>query len=328
MKTRLTEMMGIEHPIVCGGMMRLAYPPLCAAISNAGGLGNLTAAMYEDKESFRGAIQETRRLTERPFIVNVTLLPSIGVSDDRYAMYFDTLAEERVAAVEISGTPLNRYKEGVYFKKLKDAGVKLFHKVGSVRHGKSAEKAGYDAVFAAGVEEGGHPLNENVATTVLTPRMAEELSIPVVATGGMADGRGLAAALCLGAEGIMMATRFINTHECTVHEKVHEEIIRRQENETVLYGNSIGLQGRALLNDSMREVLKIEARGGGGEETPPHHAGALGDEIWQKGEMDRGLIAVGQSIGLIHDVLTCKELLDGIVRDAEAILKGALGRFS
>lgn len=328
MKTRLTEMMGIEHPIACGGMMRLAYPPLCAAISNAGGLGNLTAAMYEDKESFRGAIAETRRLTDRPFIVNVTLLPSIGVSDDRYAMYFDTLAEERVAAVEISGTPLNRYRDGVYFKKLKDAGAKLFHKVGSVRHGKSAEKAGYDAVFAAGVEEGGHPLNENVATTVLTPRMAEELSIPVITTGGMADGRGLAAALCLGAEGIMMATRFINTYECKVHERVHEELICRQENETVLYGNSIGLQGRALLNDSMREVLKIEARGGGLEEILPHIAGALGDETWQKGEMNRGLIAVGQSIGLIHDVLTCKELLDGIVRDAEVILRGVLTRFS
>ena len=328
MKTRLTELMGIEYPIVCGGMMRLAYPSLCAAISNAGGLGNLTAAMYEDKDAFRGAIEETRRLTDRPFIVNVTLLPSIGVADDRYIMYFDTLAEEKVAAVEISGTPLNRYKDGVYFKKLKDAGVKLFHKVGSVRHGKSAEKAGYDAVFAAGVEEGGHPLNENVATTVLTPRMAEELSIPVVTTGGMADGRGLAAALCLGAEGIMMASRFINTAECVVHEKVHEELIRRQENETVLYGNSIGLQGRALLNDSIREVMKIEARGGGLEEILPHIAGALGDEIWQKGEMDQGLIAVGQSIGLIHNVLTCKELLDGIVRDAEAILQDNLRRFS
>jgi len=262
------------------------------------------------------------------FIVNVTLLPSIGVADDRYAMYFDTLAEEKVAAVEISGTPLNRYKDGVYFKKLKDAGVRLFHKVGSVRHGKSAEKAGYDAVFAAGVEEGGHPLNENVATTVLTPRMAEELSIPVVTTGGMADGRGLAAALCLGAEGIMMATRFINTYECTVHEKVHEEMILRQENETVLYGNSIGLQGRARMNDSIREVMKIEARGGGLDEILPHIAGALGDEIGQRGEMNQGLIAVGQSIGLIHNVLTCKELLDGIVRDAEAILQNNLGRFS
>ncbi len=328
MKTRLTDMMGITYPIVCGGMMRLAYPPLCAAISNAGGLGNLTAAMYEDRESFRGAIRETRRLTDKPFIVNVTLLPSIGVPDERYRMYFDTLAEEKVAAVEISGTPLNRYEGGVYFKKLKDAGVKLFHKVGSVRHGKSAEETGYDAVFAAGVEEGGHPLNENVATTVLTPRMVEELTIPVITTGGMANGRGLAAALCLGAEGIMMATRFINTYECKVHEKVYEEMIRRQENETVLYGNSIGLQGRALMNDSIREVLKIEARGGSLEEIIPHIAGALGDEIWQKGEMDTGLIAVGQSIGLIHDVLTCKELLDGIVHDAEAILKDNLSRFS
>lgn len=327
MKTRLTEMMGITCPIVCGGMMRLAYPTLCAAISNAGGLGNLTAAMYEDKEAFRGAIQDVRDLTDKPFIVNVTLLPSIGIADDRYDMYFETIAEEKVAALEISGLPLNRYKDGLYLKKIKDAGTKLIHKVGSVKHGKYVEKAGYDAVFAAGVEEGGHPLNENVATTVLTPRMAEELKIPVITTGGMADGRGLAAALCLGAEGIMMATRFINTRECKVHEKVYEELIRRQENETVLYGNSIGLQGRGLLNDSMREVLKIEARGGGLDEIIPHIAGALGDEIWQEGEMNKGLIAVGQSIGLIHDVVTCKELLEGIVKEAEEVLAKSLGRF-
>ncbi|MDY0045354.1 MAG: nitronate monooxygenase, partial [Syntrophales bacterium] len=216
---------------------------------------------------------------------------------------------------------------GVYLKKLKDAGVKIVHKVGSVRHGKSAEKAGYDAVIAAGVEEGGHPLNENVATTVLTPRMAEELKIPVITAGGMANGRSLAAALCLGADGIMMATRFINTLECAVHEKVREEIVRRQENETVLYGNSIGLQGRGLLNDSMREVLKIEARGGTLEEIFPHIAGALGDEIWQKGEVSKGLIAVGQSIGLVHDVLSCRELLDGIVKEAEEALASGLKRF-
>ncbi len=327
MKTRLTEMMGIEYPIICGGMMRLAYPALCAAISNAGGLGNLTAAMYDDETAFRGAIEETRRLTDKPFMVNVTLLPSIGITGERYAMYFDTIADEKITALEISGMPLNRYEGGVFLKKLKDAGVKIIHKVGSVKHGLSAEKAGYDAVIAAGVEEGGHPLNENVATTVLTPRMAEELKIPVITTGGMANGRGLAAALCLGADGIMMATRFINTRECKVHEKVHEELIRRQENETVLYGNSIGLQGRGLLNDSMREVLKIEARGGGLEEIIPHIAGALGDEIWQNGEMNRGLIAVGQSIGLIHDVLTCKELLDGMMKEAEEVLAASLGRF-
>ncbi len=327
MKTKLTEMLGIKYPIICGGMMRLAYPPLCAAISNAGGLGNLTAAMYESKEDFVAAIREVQALTDKPFIVNVTLLPHIGVPPERYTSYFEAISEEHVAALELSGVPLHRYEGGIYMEMLKEAGVKTFHKVGSVRHGKSAEKAGYDGVFAAGVEEGGHPLNENVATTVLTPRMVEEVDIPVITTGGMASGAGLAAALCLGAEGIMMATRFINTHECNVHPKVHEEMINRLENETTLYGNSIGLQGRGLLNDSIRAVLEIEAKGGGLEEVYPHIAGALGDEIWQEGKMDTGLIAVGQSIGLIHDVVSCQELLDRIAQEAEDILKQNLARF-
>jgi NAD(P)H-dependent flavin oxidoreductase YrpB (nitropropane dioxygenase family) len=327
MKTRLTEMLGIKYPIICGGMMRLAYPELCAAISNGGGLGNLTAAMYQTREEFKTAIQEVRALTDKPFIVNVTLLPSIGVPPERYRDYFETAAEERVAAMEVSGTPLHRYEGGVYLKLLKDAGVKLFHKVGSVRHGKSAEKGGYDGVFAAGVEEGGHPLNENVATTVLTPRMATELDIPVITTGGIASGVGLAAALCLGAEGVMMASRFINTHECKVHPNVYQEMIDRQENDTALYGNSIGLQGRALINDSIRKVLEIEARGGALEEILPHIHGELGDEIWLQGKMDKGLIAVGQSIGLIHDVVSCQELLDTMVRDAEMCIKRAMASF-
>lgn len=320
MKTRITEMLGIKYPIICGGMMRLAYPDLCAAISNAGGLGNLTSAMYQDKADFTAAIRSVKAQTDKPFIVNVTLLPSIGIGDEKYQGYFEAIAEEGVAALELSGTPLHRYKDGYYFRLLKDAGVKLFHKVGSVRHGKSAEKAGYDGVFAAGVEEGGHPLNENVTSIVLTNRMVQELEIPVVTTGGIANGQGLAAALCLGAEGVMMATRFINTKECKVHPAVYDEMIKRQENETVLYGNSIGLQGRALLNDSIKEVLKIEAEGGGIEEIIPHISGALGDEIWQEGNLNQGLVAIGQTVGLIHDVLSCQDLIDRMVTEAKTAL--------
>lgn len=307
--------------------MRLAYPQLCAAISNAGGLGNLTSAMYEDKQSFINAIRQVRQLTDNPFIVNVTLLPSIGVPPKRYQGYFEAIAEEKVAALELSGTPLHRYEGGIYFNMIKKAGVKIFHKVGSVKHGLSAQKAGYDGVFAAGVEEGGHPLNENVTTMVLTPRMAETLDIPVVTTGGIANGETMAAAFCLGADAVMMATRFINTHECRVHHNVHEEMIKRNENETVLYGNSIGLQGRALLNNSIRRVLEIEARGGGLEEIYPHIAGGLGDSIWQEGKMNEGLVAVGQSIGLVHDVLTCRELIDRMMREAEVALSQNLQRF-
>ncbi|MCP4755154.1 MAG: nitronate monooxygenase [Proteobacteria bacterium] len=327
MKTKLTEMLGIEYPVVCGGMMRLAYPPLCAAISNAGGLGNLTSAMYPDKDSLKAAIRQVKELTDKPFWVNVTLLPAIGVKPEQYKAYFDAIIEEEVAAMEIGGTPLDRFEGGQYLKKLKDAGVKLFHKVGSVKHAKHAEEAGYDGVIAAGVEEGGHPLNENVATTVLTPRIAEELSIPVITAGGMADGRSLAAALCLGAEGILMATRFICTHECKVHETVYQELIRRQENETVLYGNSIGLQGRALLNDSIRKVVEIERKGGGLDEILPHITGQYGDDIWLEGKMDVGLIPVGQSMGMIHEVVSCRQLLDDIAGEAEKVLSQSSARF-
>lgn len=320
MKTRITEMLGIKYPIVCGGMMRLAYPNLCAAISNAGGLGNLTAAMYANKDELIAAIREVRELTDKPFWVNITLLPAINISDQQYKDYFDAIIEEKVTAIEVGGTPLDRFAGGEYLKKLKDGGVKVIHKLGSVKHALHAEKAGYDAVIAAGTEEGGHPLNENVATTVLTPRVVESVKIPVITAGGMANGRGLAAALCLGADGILMASRFICTHECKVHDNVRQELIRRQENETVLYGNTIGLQGRALLNETIKKVLEIEERRGGLEEILPLIAGTLGPDIWEKGNINAGSINVGQSIGLIHEVLSCKELLDGIVQEAEEII--------
>ncbi len=320
MKTRITELFGIKHPILCGGMHRLCVPKLCAAVSNAGGLGSLTASTYPEKEDFVKAIREVRKLTDKPFWCNVTMLPAVHLSEENYKNYFDAIIEENVSGVEISGMPVDRLANGEYLDRLLEADVKLVHKVGAVRHAKHAEKVGYSAVIAAGIEEGGHPLNENVATTVMTPRIAEAVKIPVITTGGMVNGRSLAAALCLGAEGIMMATRFICTKECDVHPNVKQEIIRRQENETVLYGNTIGLQGRALLNDSIRKVMEIEERKGGLEEILPHIAGTWGPEIWEKGNMNIGLIPVGQSIGLINDVVSCKELIERIVREAEEII--------
>lgn len=327
MKTRVTELFGIKYPILCGGMYQLAKPKLCAAVSNAGGLGNITAAWYRKKEDFIAALHEVRELTDKPFWVNVTLLPGMSLSDEQYKFFLDTIAQEKVPAVEISGMPLSRFQGGEYISKLKEAGVKLVHKVGSVRHAMHAEKVGYDAVLAAGVEEGGHPLNENVATTVLTPCMSEAVDIPVITTGGMADGRGLAAALCLGAEGIMMASRFICTQECEVHDNVRQELIKRQENETVLYGNTIGLQGRALANETMMKVLEIEKNRGGLDEILPLISGEHSNEIWEKGNMNTGAIAVGQSIGLIKDVVSCQELLDRIVAEAEEILGRVKSKF-
>src|SRR5208337_309623 len=248
MKTAITEMFGIKYPIICGARMWLCKPRLCAAVSNAGGMGNLTAGNYATEDEFRKAIRETRQLTAMPFMVNVTILPSVHITGEHHRMYLRICSEEKVAGLEISGTPLDKAVGREYVEMLKKAGVKLFHKVGSVRHAVHAEKEGYDGIYAAGIEEGGHPLNDDVTTMVLTPRITETVRIPVVAAGGIADGRTMAAALALGAEGVMMATRFAATQECEVHDNIKQELIRRQEFETVLICKSIGLQGRAIKN--------------------------------------------------------------------------------
>lgn len=322
MKTRMTELFGIKYPIMCGGMMWLCKPELCAAVSNAGGLGNITAGNYDTGEELRAAIRECRKLTDKPFGVNITLLPSFRITPETYADYFRVCCEEKVTAIEISGRPAREYIGMVH-----EAGVKIMHKVGAVRHALHAEKLGYDAVIAAGIEEGGHPLNDDVATTVLTPRIAESVRIPVITTGGIADGRGLAAALALGADGVMMATRFIATKECQVHPAIHEEIVKRQEMDTTLITKSIDMQGRALKNGLVAQILEIEQRGGGLMELAPLLLGQRVKEAWQTGDVDGAAFYVGQSIGLVKNVVSCQELLDGMVREAEEILRRSLAKF-
>ncbi|MBW1818287.1 MAG: nitronate monooxygenase, partial [Deltaproteobacteria bacterium] len=260
-KTAITEMFGVKYPIICGAMMWLSKPQLCAAVCNAGGMGNLTAGNWETEEDFRAAIQETRKLTDKPFTVNISILPSLHITADHHRMYIKVCAEEQVAAMEISGAPLDRGVGMDAIETLKKAGVKLFQKVGSVRHARHAEKVGYDGIYAAGLEEGGHPLNDDVTTMLLTPRIVESVNIPVVTVGGIADGRSLAAALTLGAQGVMMASRFIATRECLVHENIKQELVRRQENDTTIFGRSIGLQGRGLMNKVLGEIVAVEERG-------------------------------------------------------------------
>lgn len=316
MKTKITEMLGIKYPIICGGMLWLAKPELAAAISNAGGLGNVTAGNYDSGEELRAAIKKTKELTNKPFGVNITLLPSFRIAPETYDDFFKVCCEEKVAAIEVSGSPATKYLDSVH-----RAGVKIFHKVGAVRHAINISKLGYDGVFAAGIEEGGHPLNDDVTTMVLTPRIAESVAIPVVAVGGIADGRGLAAALCLGAEGVMMATRFINTKECNVHKNIYEEIIRRQEHDTTLICKTVNLQGRALINDLTKEILDLEARGAKMDDLFPFLSGQRVKKAWKNGDINNAAFMVGQSVGLINDVLSCQELLDNMVMDAENILK-------
>jgi nitronate monooxygenase len=315
-KTAITDMFGIDYPIICGAMMWLCKPSLCAAISNAGGMGNLTAGNYETKEAFRDAIRETRKLTDKPFMVNITLLPSIRITPEHHRMYIEVCAEERVAGIEFSGTPADKAAGPQYVEMLKKAGVKLFHKVGAVRHAVHAEKVGYDGIYAAGIEEGGHPLNDDVTTMILTPRIVETVKIPVVTVGGVADGRTLAAAMVLGASGVMMASRFVATRECEVHDNIKQEIIRRQEFETMIFGKSIGLQGRGLKSKVLDEITAIEERGGGLEELIPLMSGQRIKEAWETGNVDYAPLMVGQSIGLIRDVPSCRELLERMATEA------------
>jgi nitronate monooxygenase len=316
MKTAITEMFGIKYPIICGAMMWLCKPKLCAAISNAGGMGNLTAGNYSTEEEFREAINLTRKLTDKPFMVNVTILPSVHITAEHHKMFLRVCAEEKVAGLEISGSPLDKAVGKEYIDVLKKAGVKLFHKVGSVRHAVHAEKSGYDGIYAAGIEEGGHPLNDDVTTMVLTPRIVESVKIPVVTVGGVSNGRTFAAALALGAEGVMMATRFVATQECEVHDNIKQELIRRQEYETTLICKSIGLQGRAIKNKIVEEVLAVEAKCGGLEQLIPLISGQRVKEAWEFGNVDNAPMMMGQSVGFVKDIPTCKDLIERIVTEA------------
>ena len=324
--TTITKMFGVKYPIICGAMMWICKPQLCAAISNAGGLGNLTAGNYETEDDFRNAIRETRKLTDHPFMVNVTILPSVRITKEMHRMYLRVCAEERVAGLEISGAPIDQACGMECIDQLKKANVKLFHKVGSVRHARHAEKVGYDGVYAAGIEEGGHPLNDDVTTMVLTPRIVEETGLIVVTAGGIGNGTTMAGALTLGADGVMMASRFIATKECQVHDNIKQELVNRKEMDTTLICKSIQLQGRALRNDCVSEILDTEARGGKLEDLLPLISGKRILEAWDRGNVEHAPMMVGQSIGFINDIPTCKELLERMAAECEARLEKTYGK--
>jgi len=316
MKTRITEMFGIKYPIICGAMYLVGEPKLTAAVSNAGGMGTLTAGHYSTSDELRNAIRETKKLTDKPFLVGITILPSFHAID--HGKNLEICAEEKVGGIEVSGTPLDKFrKDKDYISLLKKAGVKMFHKVGSLRHALHAQDVGYDGIYAAGIEEGGHPLNEDVTTMVLTPKIAENIKIPVVTVGGIADGKSLAAALALGAEGVMMATRFMATHECTVHENIKKEILKRQENDTTLICKSVNLQGRAIRNKVVEEVLALEAKGANIMELAALITGERCKKAWDTGDVDIAPMMMGQSLGRIYDIKSCAQVIEDMVKQAK-----------
>lgn len=236
--------------------------------------------------------------------------------------------EEGVAGLEISGKPLDRGVGEKYIKMCKDAGVKMMHKVGAVRHARHAINVGYDAIMAAGIEEGGHPLDDDVSSMVLTNKMCQTYpDVPIITVGGIADGRGLAAALALGDDAVMMASRFVITQECFAHDRIKQELCNREEMDTMLVMKTLGVQGRVLKNKVVADILEIENRDGGIQELMPLISGERNQIAWNDGDVDLSMIMVGQSIGLCHDVPTCQELLDRMIVEAENAMNSAMAKF-
>jgi nitronate monooxygenase len=320
MRTRITDLFGIQHPIVQGGMHYVGYAQLASAVSNAGGLGIITALTQPTPEDLAREIARCREMTDRPFGVNITILPTF--KDVPYGEYLRAIVEGGVKIVETAG----RNPEP-HLAALKAAGIKVIHKCTSVRHALKAERIGCDAASVDGFECGGHPGEDDIPNMILLPRAAEELTIPFIASGGMADGRSLVAALALGADGINMGTRFIATKEAPVHANVKQALVDADELQTRLIMRPLRNTERVLSNAATEAVLEIEREKGdevGIEDIRHLVAGEQGRKVLQEGQMDAGAWSCGMVAGLIHDVPTCKELIDRIMAEAEGLIQGRL----
>ncbi|MDM0045531.1 nitronate monooxygenase family protein [Variovorax dokdonensis] len=319
MKTRITELFGIEHPIIQGGMHFVGLAELAAAVSNAGGLGIITGLTQKTPELLAREIARCREMTDKPFGVNLTFLPTVSSPD--YPGYIKAIIDGGVKAVETAGNNPQKW-----LPVLKEAGIKVIHKCTSVRHSLKAEAIGCDAVSVDGFECGGHPGEDDIPNFILLPRAAEELKIPFVASGGMADGRSLVAALALGAEGMNMGTRFIATKEAPVHENVKQAIVAASELDTRLVMRPLRNTERVLTNEAVERLLQKERELGASikfEDIIEEVAGVY-PRIMQKGEMEAGAWSCGMVAGLIHDVPTVKELIDGIMAQAEGLIRQRL----
>lgn len=313
-QTRLTEMLRIKHPIIQGGMLWLSGAELTAAVSNAGGLGIISSATFPKKEDLRAEIRRAKELTAKPFGVNIPLLPAIKPLDVNGII--EVLAEEGVGVVETAGRSPEEY-----IPVLKKNAIKIMHKVTSVRFARRAEAIGCDMVVIDGFECAGHPGEEDVSSLVLLPVTADAVSIPVIASGGFADGRGLVAALALGAEGILMGTRFMISREAPMHTKVKEYLARLPETETTLVLRSLRNSARVIKNVVSGRVLELEKQGATIEDLLPLVSGQKEKELMDTGDLERGLLHCGQVVGLIKDIPTVEEIINGIVAQAVAVKK-------
>lgn len=310
-KTKVTDLLGIKYPIIQGGLAYLAYSDLAAAVSNAGGLGQITAMSLPSPESLRNEIRKTREKTKNPFGVNF----AIGQHGRPFSELLDVAIEEKVPVISMTGgnpAPL--------FEQLKDVPVKKLVLVAAKRQAVKAEQLGADAVMVVGQEGGGHLGTNDTGTFVLVPQVVDAVSIPVIASGGIGDGRGLMAALSLGAEGIEMGTRFIATKECVhAHEHYKQAILTGDENDTVIIKKSLGAPARAIANEWTEKIIELEQKFGCYEQLKDYISGDVNKRYIYDGKIDEGFAWAGQIIGLIHDVPSVSELFSRMIKDAEMI---------
>ena len=321
MKTKITELLGIQYPIVQGGMHYVGFAELAAAVSNAGGLGTITGLTQKTADDLRQEIRKCHALTDKPFAVNLTFLPSLAAPD--YPAYVSAIVEEGVKVVETAGRNPQQVMPA-----LKEAGVKVIHKCTSVRHSLKAQSIGCDAVSVDGFECGGHPGEDDVPNFILLPRAADELEIPIIASGGMADGRSLVAALALGADGINMGTRFMATKEAPIHTNVKEALLEATELDTRLVMRPLRNTERVLNNSAAQRLLEKEKSLGHElkiDDIIEEVAGVY-PKVMMDGEMETGVWSCGMVVGLINDIPTCKELIDRTMAEARLILEKRNGQ--
>ncbi|MGJ8535657.1 MAG: NAD(P)H-dependent flavin oxidoreductase [Parasphingopyxis sp.] len=322
MKTRITELFGIEHPIIQGGMHYVGFAELAAAVSNAGGLGIITALTQPSAQALAEEIAKCREMTDKPFGVNLTFLPVVNSPD--YPGMVRAIIEGGVKAVETAGNnPVQ------VLPALHEAGIKVIHKCTSVRHALKAQSIGCDAVSVDGFECGGHPGEDDIPNMILLPRAADELDIPFVSSGGQADGRSLVASLAMGAEGMNMGTRFIATKEAPVHQNVKDAIVAASELDTRLVMRPLRNTERVLNNPAVERVLEIEKEKGADLQFTDiiEQVAGVYPKIMKEGDMDIGAWSCGMVAGLINDIPTCQELIDRIMAEAEAIIRERLEGF-
>ena len=318
-KTRITEMLGIEHPIVQGGMQAVGTAEMASAVSNAGGLGIITALTQPTPQALRDEIEKCRSMTDKPFGVNLTVFPTINSPD--YNGYADAVVESGVKIMETAGTPAVRE----IWARVKPHGVTILHKCTAVRHALSAEKAGCDIISIDGFECAGHPGEDDIPGLILIPAAADKVRIPMLASGGFGDGRGLIAALSLGAEGINMGTRFCATREAPIHDNVKQAYVDNDERGSFLIFRNFKNTARVGRSEVSEEVVRrLSQPGAKFGDVQELVAGTAGRELLRTGDLSRGVFWAGMVQGLIHDIPTCQELIDRIIGEAEAIVRERL----